>query len=240
MEIRRFFVNSADVQDGKVIVTGDEFLHMTKVLRYKTGFKAIVCANDGKELACTVDEIQRDYALLNVDDVRVADRKNRAVTLYAGLLKNNKLDFVIQKGVELGVDRIVPFISDNCAEDKFNVERARRIALESAKQCGSAYLSEIGEVITFDEVLNKVKDCSCALFCYECEKQNRIADTLSDSGAVSLIVGAEGGFTSKEASLAKEAGCKTVTLGRRILRAETAAIVAAALTLDAMGELDYD
>jgi 16S rRNA (uracil1498-N3)-methyltransferase len=95
MEIRRFFVDKKDIVDGKITLTGDEFYHMTKVLRYKVGYKAVILANDGIERHSVVEEIGKDSAILAVENEVVADRKNATITLYAGLLKNNKLDFVL-------------------------------------------------------------------------------------------------------------------------------------------------
>ena len=240
MEIRRFFVEQKDIVDGKITLTGDEFYHMTKVLRYKVGYKAVILANDGIERRSTVTEIGKDSATLTVDEEIVADRKNATVTLYAGLLKNNKLDFVVQKGVELGVDRIVPFISQNSAETKFNVDRANKIALESAKHCGSVYLSKVGELVDFDDVLESFKDFDKVIFAYENEKVNRIADAVKGAKNLAIVVGPEGGFTPEETAKAIENGGAVVTLGRRILRAETASIVSATLALEGLGELDYD
>ncbi len=241
MEIRRFFVQSSDITENKVRVAGDEFLHMTKVLRYKVGYQAIICANDGKELLCTLKLIGKDFAELTIDKITAVDKKKTDFTLYCGLLKNNKLDFTIQKGVELGVDRIVPFTSQNTAETKFNVERANKIALESAKQCGSVFLSSVDDVMTFDDMLADAKKCDVIVFAYEFEKKQKIS-SLDFDGAkkVALIVGAEGGFQESEVEKARECGAKVVTLGKRILRAETAGIVATALTLETLGELDYD
>ena len=240
MEIRHFFVSKNAISNGKITLTGDEFLHMTKVLRYKVGFQAIVCANDGVENHCTIEEIGKDYALLNIDKSVIVDRKNVSLTLYAGLLKNNKLDFVIQKAVELGVDKVVPFVSSNSAETKFSRERGERIALEAAKQCGSAYLSKVGELESFKQVLDDLKAFDTVLFAYEGEKQNNIKTSNLNGSNIALIVGSEGGFKPEEADEAKEKGAHIVTLGRRILRAETASIVLATLTLDKLGELDYD
>ena len=240
MEIRRFFTDKSAIENGKIVVKGDEFLHMTKVLRYKVGFKAIVCANDGVENLCTIQEIGKDYAVLKIDESVVADRKNVSLTLYAGLLKNNKLDFVIQKAVELGVDRVVPFVSANSAETKFSKERGERIALEAAKQCGSAYLSKVGELESFEQVLDEIKNYDKVLFAYEGEKKNNIKTSNLSGANIALIVGCEGGFKPEEMRLAKDKGAEVVTLGRRILRAETASIVLLALTLDKLGELDYD
>lgn len=236
MEIRRFFVSQSDIAYGFVTVHGDEFSHMTRVLRYKVGFKAIVCANDGIEYLCTVCDIGRDGAKLKIDESRVADSKNVSITLYAGLLKNNKLDFAIQKAVELGVDRIVPFISANCAETKFSCERANKIALEAAKQCGSAYLSEVGELCKLENIIADIKNFDTVLFAYEDEKYHRVEDALGSEKRVALIVGPEGGFTKDEAQRIMDAGAKSVTLGKRILRAETASIILSAFALNALNK----
>lgn len=240
MEIRRFFVNPSQIHDGKIIVDGDEFLHMTKVLRYKVGYKAIVCANDGIERLCTIEEIDKTHALLSIDEQKTMDSKGVHVTLYAGLLKNNKLDFVVQKGVELGVDRIVPFTSQNTAETRFQADRMRKIALESAKQCGSTYLSEVENLTTFEDMLKEFSSYDRVLFAYEDERKTRIKDCNLDGKRIAVVVGAEGGFTPDEAARAKECGAQIISLGKRILRAETASIVTCALLLNELGELDYE
>lgn len=240
MEIRRFFVSPSDISDGVITVSGDEFLHMTKVLRYKAGYRATVCANDGIEHACTVMEICKDFAKLRIDESRSRDTKNVNITLYAGLLKNSKLDFAIQKAVELGVDRVVPFTSANCAETKFSKDRANKIALEAAKQCGSVYLSEVGELVDIESVIEDIKSYDGVLFAYEFEKQNKIADNLPKGKRIALIVGPEGGFLQGEAERIINAGAKAVTLGKRILRAETASIILSALVLNGLGELSYE
>ncbi len=240
MEIRRFFVNHSDIDGKTVTLSGDEFYHMTKVLRYKEGYKAVILANDGIERLSTVTKIDRDKATLTIDEENVVDKKRANVTLYAGLLKNNKLDFVVQKGVELGVDKIIPFVSSNSAETKFNHDRAEKIALESAKQCGSVYLSEVNCLIDFDEVINDFPLYDKVIFAYEDEKQKTLKEAVKGYKNIAIIVGPEGGFINLEVQKAKENGAEVVTLGRRILRAETASIVSVALALDNLGELDYD
>ena len=240
MEIRRFFVSPNDIDGKTVHLTGDEFYHMTKVLRYKEGYKAVILANDGIERLAMVEKIGKDSATLTIESEAVVDKKNVSVTLFSGLLKNNKLDFVVQKGVELGVDKIVPFVSANSAETKFNLDRARKIALESAKQCGSVYLSEVGDLVDFDEVIARFADFDRIIFAYENEKENTVCEAVKGAKNIALIVGPEGGFTALECQKALENGAQIVTLGRRILRAETASIVTLALALEHLGELDYD
>lgn len=240
MEIRRFFVNPSDINGATVTLSGDEFHHMTKVLRYKEGYKAVILANDGIERHAVVTKIDKDCATLTIENEVVVDVKKAKVTLFCGLLKNNKLDFVVQKGVELGVDKIVPFLSDNSAERKFNTERARKIALESAKQCGSVFLSEVDDLVDFDRVTSSFSDFDKVIFAYENEKVNTISKAVVGGKNIAIVVGPEGGFTALECQKASENGATIVTLGRRILRAETASIVSATLALEHLGELDYE
>lgn len=242
MEPRRFFVRPEAVSaDGLITVSGTEAEHMIRVLRMKEGYKAVILTGDGCERLSTVVRVTRGEVLLREESVTRADRRSVSLTLFAGNLKNGNLDLVVRKAVELGVDRIVPFVSARTDEKKFNRERAERIALEAAKQCGALFLSEVEEQISFKEVLDRVKNYDKAWFCYENETRSPLAKIAREEGrSFALIVGSEGGFTDEEAAAAVAAGAKSVTLGRRILRAETADIVASAFALGALGELDHD
>ena len=242
MEPRRFFVRPEAVSaDGLITVSGTEAEHMTRVLRMKEGYKAVILTGDGCERLSTVVRVTRGEVLLREESVTRADRRSVSLTLFAGNLKNGNLDLVVRKAVELGVDRIVPFVSARTDEKKFNRERAERIALEAAKQCGALFLSEVEEQISFKEVLDRVKNYDKTWFCYENETRLPLAKIAREEGrSFALIVGSEGGFTDEEAAAAVAAGAKSVTLGRRILRAETADIVASAFALGALGELDHD
>ncbi len=242
MEPRRFFVRPEAVStDGLITVSGTEAEHMIRVLRMKEGYKAVILTGDGCERLSTVVRVTRGEVLLREESVTRADRRSVSLTLFAGNLKNGNLDLVVRKAVELGVDRIVPFVSARTDEKKFNRERAERIALEAAKQCGALFLSEVEEQISFKEVLDRVKNYDKTWFCYEKETRSPLAKIAREQGrSFALIVGSEGGFTDEEAAAAVAAGAKSVTLGRRILRAETADIVASAFALGALGELDHD
>lgn len=242
MEPRRFFVRPEAVSaDGLITVSGTEAEHMIRVLRMKEGYKAVILTGDGCERLSTVVRVTRGEVLLREESVTRADRRSVSLTLFAGNLKNGNLDLVVRKVVELGVDKIVPFVSARTDEKKFNRERAERIALEAAKQCGALFLSEVEEQISFKEVLDRVKNYDKTWFCYEKETRSPLAKIAREEGrSFALIVGSEGGFTDEEAAAAVAAGAKSVTLGRRILRAETADIVASAFALGALGELDHD
>lgn len=242
MEPRRFFVRPEAVSaDGLITVSGTEAEHMIRVLRMKEGYKAVILTGDGCERLSTVVRVTRGEVLLREESVTRADRRSVSLTLFAGNLKNGNLDLVVRKAVELGVDRIVPFVSARTDEKKFNRERAERIALEAAKQCGALFLSEVEEQISFKEVLDRVKNYDKTWFCYENETRSPLAKIAREEGrSFALIVGSEGGFTDEEAAAAAAAGAESVTLGRRILRAETADIVASAFALGALGELDHD
>ncbi len=240
MEIRRFFADLNALNGNEITLLGDEFLHITKVLRMKVGFKAYVCLNDGFERLCEIKKINGDCVILEQESVNKVDEKGIELTLFCGLLKNNKLDFTIQKCVELGVDKVQPFLSQNCAENKFNDERANKIAREAAKQCGSVYLTEVLPLVNYEQVLSSFENFDTVILAYEFEKIIRIKDIKFLGKKIALIVGAEGGFKESEILSAKDKGAKIVTLGKRILRAETAGIVASCLTLDTLGELDYE
>lgn len=240
MEIKRFFVTPDCLVDNKIYLTGMAYKHLGLVLRAKVGYKVIICLNDGKEYNCTIEKIDSNTIVLNVDNIVEVDKRQREVTLYAAILKNSKLDYVVQKAVELGVAEFYPFISNRCTDKKFNLERARVIALESAQQCGSSYLTNIHEPITFDEVIKKQKEYDTSLIAYECEHKDAIKDIDIKGNKIALIVGPEGGFEQKEVQDIVNAGSASVTLGKRILRADTAGIVFPALVLNEIGELDYE
>ena len=241
MEIRRLHANLNDFNDGVFEISGDEFNYAVKVLRQKQGFSVIVNVGDGYDYLGVITEIKKDRLCVKVSEKveNPATPKNK-ITLYQGSCKLGKNDFIVQKAVELGVDKFVPFVSRNCAETKFASDRANKIALESAKQCGSAYLTEVENVISFDDMLKRFSTFDNVLFAYEYEKKNRIKDCDLSGKNIALVVGAEGGFTEEEAQEAKDNRAQIVTLGKRILRAETASIVSCALLLDRLGELDYD
>ncbi len=241
MEIRRFFVPNEAAYDNYITIDGDQFIHMTKVLRYKVGYELILCLDDGLDYHCTIMEIDKKSAKARIDLVE----KNNAVpytkiTLYQALPKGDKLDLITQKCTELGIYAIKPFTSRYTNETKFNLDRIKKIGLEACKQCGRGKLPIIGELTDFDTMLEDAMKNDILIMPYENAQFGKISSirNLKKAKTIGIIIGSEGGFAEEEVKKAKkEAKAKIVSLGNRILRCETAAIVANTLVMYEIGEL---
>ncbi len=224
MEIRRFLTSSDKIKNDVAEISGDEFTYAVKVLRQKTGFTVIVNSGDGYDRIGEISEIAKDKLTVKIrETVKNEATPDKKITLYQGSCKQGKNEFIVQKAVELGISRIVFFKSDFVTEKEVNLKRLRKIATEALKQCGRADSVEV----EFTDYFSAVDNCENAVIFYEGECEN----TLSDIGnAVSaLFVGSEGGFSEREVGYARERGLKTITLGKRILRAETASVVATSM-----------
>ena len=237
MEIKRFFVERArNITVGdSVEVFGEEFRHAVKVSRYKVGYTLILSNGDGYDYFSKITSIGKDsFTCLVERAVKNANELSKPLVLY--LCAIEKTDLAVQKATEVGATEIRLLISRFTNAKTQNVERLRKIALESAKQCGRAVVPEIYPPVSFEEgVTDAVSRCEETIFCYELARGERIADVFDSSAAsYALVVGSEGGFAEEEVAFAREKGAKVVTLGRRILRAETACIAGLVLLADGM------
>ena len=224
MEIRRFLTSSDKIKNDVAEISGDEFTYAVKVLRQKTGFTVIVNTGDGYDRIGEISEITKDKLTVKIrETVKNEATPDKKITLYQGSCKQGKNDFIVQKAVELGISRIVFFKSDFVTEKEVNVERLRKIATEALKQCGRADSVEV----EFTDYFSAVDNCENAVIFYEGECENTLSDIGNDVSA--LFVGSEGGFSEREVGYARERGLKTITLGKRILRAETASVVATSI-----------
>jgi 16S rRNA (uracil1498-N3)-methyltransferase len=240
MTRRRFFAppSAFNFTKQSVTLSADEARHLREVLRLKPGDVVSVFDGAGKEFAAHVVQARREFAELELDEEITTARPESPlqITLAVALLKGEKFDLVVQKATELGVNKIVPLITryaDIKLRDQSDaakrVARWQRIALEAAKQSGRAVVPEVSLPVKFDSLL----DGSCVLF----SESGGQALTRIDTGSVTAIVGSEGGWSEEELEQARAAGAQIVTLGGRILRAETAAITAAALLQHRFGDL---
>ena len=241
----QFFVEPSQIQGNRIVITGSDVNHIKNVLRMKPGEEiAVSNGTDGKEYRCGIEELLEEEIICTLRFIKEDGLELPArVTFFQGLPKADKMEFIVQKAVELGVSRIVPYLSKNCVSrpDKTEkkVERWRKIAAEAAKQCGRGRLPEVAAVVPVAQAIAQAAESETALFFYENERRTGLHDALAGGvrDTVSLMVGPEGGFDPAEAKAAVDAGLQSVSLGTRILRCETAPIAALAAVLYAGGNM---
>ncbi len=249
---RRFYAPPSAFDTGAktVRLTEEEARHLRDVLRLRPGDEVFVFDGEGLEFKCLVAESRRDSARLEiVAEVAAASPESPlGLTLALALLKGEKFDLAVQKATELGAARIVPVmtkLADVRPKDEREalkrVSRWQRISLEAAKQSGRARVPEICAPVSFAELVKSdVSEGDARLLFSErggASLLETIAGWSNNPLALTVLVGAEGGWTDEELSLARSAGWSVVTLGGRILRAETAAIVITALLQHLCGDL---
>lgn len=229
----RFFVEPSQVsEDGYITITGTDVKHMKDVLRMNKGDEFTVCDSTGTEYSCSLDGFREGCAVCEILSQQAGDTEPKTpCVLLQGVPKGDKMELIIQKNIELGVNRIIPvmmersvvrFNNDKDKEKKW--ERWNRIALEASKQCGRLSVPMVEKPVTLKEAISLVKDTDLKMVPYENEEDLRLKSLLRDKNpeSVAFIIGPEGGFAESEVTLLKEAGFTTVSLGKRILRTETA------------------
>jgi 16S rRNA (uracil1498-N3)-methyltransferase len=242
MTRRRFFAPPSAFNFGKRTVTlaSDEARHLREVLRLKAGDEVQVFDGEGKEFRAAVSQARREFAELEICDEIEAMRSESPLelTLSVALLKGEKFDLVVQKGTELGVNRIIPLVTRYAdirlrdeADAAKRVSRWQRIALEAAKQSGRAVVPEVTMPVPFTSIIH---ENWCLMFS---ERGGQPLDTDLTTKTINAIVGSEGGWSDEELHQARAAGIPITTLGGRVLRAETAAIATAALLQHRYGDL---
>ena len=226
------------ITSSTAIVEGNEFHHMTDVLRHKVGYKTILCDNSGYDFYATIERIEKNYAVCRIDEkVKNPTETEKDISLYICAIKSEKMDLAIQKAVELGVKRIIPVISQLTNEKNVRIERLERIIMEASKQCGRASLCKISNPKSFDNVLIDMTKSQSAIMAYENEDKTMLRDLdLKDKQSIALLVGSEGGFSNREAEILRKKAGGSVTLGSRILRADTASVAVVSALMYEWGE----
>lgn len=233
---KRFFVEQ--IADDMTL-SAEESRHVKNVLRLTEGDEVTLFDGSGREYSAVVDHVARDAVHVHVVREAVSDREpGTRVTLLVGALKGDKTELVVQKATELGVMRIGVFSSRYCAAymNENKLERLRRVAREAAKQCLRATVPEVVYYETLEEALRAGEGCRHKLFaCEFLPAGGEGLGVLQES--VCAVVGSEGGFSEEEYKAARQLGYTGISLGRRILRAETAAIALTSVIMYAAGEL---
>lgn len=234
----RFYVEGCqDAQTG-ITIMGEDVNHIKNVLRLTIGDTITVCDGAGKEYECEIAEISKEHVYATIVDINqnVAELPCK-ITLFQGMPKSDKMEFIIQKAVELGVAQIVPVMMKRTVvklEDKKKDkkrERYQMIAESAAKQSGRGIIPEVAGFMTFREALQYAESFDFLLVPYEsadgivyAQEMITQAANLADGASIGIFIGPEGGFAKEEIDAAKDAGAKIITLGNRILRTETAGL----------------
>lgn len=226
-----------------IVIQGEEANHIIKVLRMKTGDKITVFDQEENCADCIIEKIEDKSVFAKVVKRYASETEPKLkITIFQGIPKNPKMDLIIQKATELGVCSIVPVNTKRIVakiEKDAKIERLCRIAFEAAKQCGRAYVPKVENPVSFEKAIEMAKEYDAAIIPYECEKDGRLKNALGENAkSLAIFIGPEGGFDESEISLAVKAGIKPVTLGKRILRTETAGLVASALALYIAGDME--
>ena len=247
MSRRRFFAPPEAFNKQTVTLTGDEARHLRDVLRLKAGDEVFVFDGAGKEVRCTIESARRDQAFLSqCHEIAATHAESQLqLTLAVALLKGEKFDLVVQKTTELGVVEIIPVMTRNAdvrlrdAKDaEKRVNRWRRIAIEAAKQCGRAVVPTIPLPILFESLTQAQNSLPRFMFSERGGGSlGPVFSQLTMHKEVIALIGSEGGWTDQELAIASDAGWQLITLGGRVLRAETAAIAVTALLQNKWGDL---
>ncbi len=235
--LKRFFVENIQPVTE---LCGEEFEHAKNVLRLSVGDEVILLDNSGKEYTAVIAQVEKKKMTLNIVREEVGEREAKAdVCLLFGYLKNaDKNEFIVQKATELGVKEIGVFSSEYSSAymNENKLERLQKVAKESAKQCLRATAPKIVYYDRLEKALTAAGGYENKLFACEFATESK-ADIGALNGSTVLVVGSEGGFSRAEEELASSLGYASVTLGKRILRAETAAVALTSVVMFSLGEL---
>lgn len=232
----RFFTNEID--ENNITLTGSDAVHVGRSLRMKPGEPLTVCCG-GIDYNCEISEITSDTVYLSLKEkVVCAAEPNIEVTLFQAVPKMDKLEYIIQKSVELGVSRIVPMLTRRCVsrpdERDFAKKLARlnKIAAEAAKQSGRGIIPQVTPIVSYKKALEMMKELDQNVLLYEEEGGVSFGEVnLTGAKTVGLVIGSEGGFDREEAEACTAVGAAQVWLGKRILRCETAPITALSILM---------
>lgn len=238
----RFFI--CDNPGKTVILGGADSRHIAKSLRMQPGEELILCNGEGTDFLCEIIQIQEDTVMVAVKETQESrGEPSLAVTVYQGLPKSDKMDFIAQKVVEMGAVRLVPTMTNRCVSrpdaksaDK-KLERWQKIAEEAAKQCGRGKIPQVTALTDFQKAILQAEQDGEILLFYEGGGASLREWMDTGQKQLSIFIGPEGGFAQEEVAFAQQHGAWIGSLGARILRTETASIAALAALMLASGNL---
>ena len=241
-----FYLEQPGSVGGSFPLPKDEAKHALKVLRLGVGDEVCVLDGFGGRFAAEIESVSGDGAMLKLTEALSSNEPPVRVTLYQGLPKADKLDFIVQKLTELGAACVVPVKMERCVvksdakDGKKRQERLQRIACEAVKQCRRACEPEVTEPLTWKQCFEKMKQHDLLLVPWEDAEGYNMKKAFADAPDatdIGIVIGPEGGMSAAEVEALTEQGAKIVTLGPRILRAETAAVASVTMAMTLWGDL---
>ena len=231
-----FFSEHEHIHDTYIDIVGSDVNHIKNVLRLKTGDSLLISSGDNIDYTCHIAQIDEEHIRADIDSVDERCRELASkIYLFQGLPKADKMELVIQKAVELGAFEVIPVamkrsvVKLDAKKAESKVKRWNAIAESAAKQSKRSILPQVSDVVTFAQAVKMAENCQIKLLPYECadgmEKTKRLIENITPGQDIAVFIGPEGGFDLDELELAKEAGCEIITLGKRILRTETAGMM---------------
>lgn len=242
--MHKFFTEPHNITENVGTIVGDDVKHIYKVLRLSEGEEVVLNNCEGTEYLGKIKSINKSEVIVDIiEKLDINNESDIKIHLFQGLPKGQKMDLIVQKGTELGINEFIPIITERVdvkLKGEFKkLDRLNRIALEASKQSKRSIIPKVKEVINFDEAMSQLKDMDLVLVPYEnaenfgiktlMRKLREEKEDLSYIHNVGIVIGPEGGFEEDEITSLSNQGAYIVTLGRRILRTETAGFTATAL-----------
>ncbi len=234
-EMQHFFVEPEQVKLNSIYIYGSDVKHIKDVLRMKVGEKIEISDGNNKKYLCEIIDLAEEQIIVEIiEEIESDSELPVKVCLYQGFPKGDKMDLIVQKAVELGVHEIIPVMTKRTIvkldEKKAakRVERYNSIAISAAKQANRGVIPVVKDICTFDEALEDSKHNGMNIIPYELAEgmleTRKVLDTVINHKSIGIFIGPEGGFDTREIEKAKTEGAKPITLGKRILRTETAGL----------------
>ena len=240
----KFFVKTNQIEENRIKIIGEDVKHINQVLRAKIGEELTICNLDTTlNYITTISQITPEYVMCDIQDcVKSFVESNVQVTIFQGLPKADKMEYIIQKNTELGAKQIVPVEMVRCVvkldskKEGKKIERWQKIAESAAKQSGRDFIPKVENSINLQKLLNLIQKYDIVLLAYENEEKNTLKNVLKTlenkkNLKIGIIIGPEGGIDYKEVQKLLGAGAKTITLGKRILRTETVGLAMASIIM---------
>jgi 16S rRNA (uracil1498-N3)-methyltransferase len=246
--MRRFFVPKTQIDEQHALIMGQDVNHMKNVLRMNIGDAVALCDGYGTDYEATIKTIEQEQIVLTINSKKrnEAEAQTR-ICLYQALPKADKMELIIEKSVELGVSAVVPVYTERCIVKKLDAkktekkqERWQKISESAAKQSGRGIIPEVKLFEPFKQAIQAC-DADHKLILWETENQNSLKKAMENiqrGSTIAVFIGPEGGLTQTEVAMAKEHGWQSVTIGKRILRTETAGMATVAAIMFGLDEME--